>query len=150
VVWVRFNITVSDKTKQVSLKCLLDSGASNSLIEQKFVTNIHQQLTKGKHTTWTSPAGDMATTSRCRGRFSLPELHRDRVIEWNLHVTKTLGAYDMILGRHFLSGMGMKFDFADSTIEWDNVASPMKDAAKPLNESYHIQEPEAIVKATDN
>jgi hypothetical protein len=56
----------------------------------------------------------------------------------------------MILRRDCLSGLGIKFDFADSTIEWVNVAVPMKDADKPFEESYHIQEPKAIIKSTDN
>jgi hypothetical protein len=41
----------------------------------------------------------------------------------------------MILGRDFLAGLGFKFDFADNTIEGDNVAIPMKDANKPFEEN---------------
>jgi hypothetical protein len=117
IVAVRFNTKLGDKTKNVMLRCLLDSGASSSLVTEEYVKGMHARYSKGKHTTWISPAGEMTTTSVCQTRFAIPEFHRDRIIEWKLHVTKNLGAYDMILGRDVLSGLGIKFDFADNTIE---------------------------------
>lgn len=87
---------------------------------------------------------------QCRGNFVLPEFHRDRIIEWKLHVTHDLGAYDMILGHDVLSDLGIKFDFADNTLEWDNVVIPMKDGNAPFEETFNVQEPEAIINSTDN
>ena len=150
IVHVRFNTRVSDKNQQVSLKCLLDSGASSSLIAAKHAKDLRKEDGKGRHTVWTTPAGDMKTSSRCRGRFVLPEFHRDRIIEWKLHVTQDLGAYDMILGRDVLSDLGIKFDFADNTLEWDNVVIPMKDGDAPFEETFNVQEPEVIINSTDS
>jgi hypothetical protein len=144
---VRFNTKLGDKTKNIILQCLLDSGASSSLITEEYVKNMHARFSKGKHTTWISPAGEMMTTSVCQTRFAIPEFHRDRIIEWKLHVAKNLGAYDMILGRDVLSGLGIKFNFADNTIEWDNSVIPMKDADKPLMENYYVQEPAAVASS---
>ena len=50
IVHVRFNTRVSDKTKQVSLKCLLDSGASSSLIAAKHAKDLHKENSTGHHT----------------------------------------------------------------------------------------------------
>jgi len=91
----------------------------------------------------------MNTTARVRCQFSLPEFHRDRVLEWKLHVTQDLGAYDMILGRDVLSGLGIKIDFANNLMEWDSVAIPMKEADANICEAFNLQEPARVISATD-
>lgn len=119
------------------------------MVAAKHATKLIKEASKGRHTVWTTPAGEMKTSSRCRGRFTIPEFHRDRIIEWKLHVTQDLGAYDMILGRDVLSGLGIKFDFADNTLEWDNVVIPMKDGDAPFEETFNVQEPDSIISSTD-
>jgi len=91
----------------------------------------------------------MNTTARVRCQFSLPEFHRDRVLEWKLHVTQDLGAYDMILGRDVLSGLGIRIDFANNLMEWDSVAIPMKEADANICEAFNLQEPATVISATD-
>jgi hypothetical protein len=56
----------------------------------------------------------------------------------------------MIIGRDILQGLGIKFDFADLTIEWDGVAIPMRDTAD-MNSSdlFYIHEPDAVAEATE-
>ena len=148
IVCVRFR-TREDKPEFKTLKCLIDSGASASLVAQKYATRHSLERSKGRHTTWTTPAGDMKTTARCRCKFSLPEFHRDRVIEWKLHVTPDLGAYDMILGRDLLVGLGIVIDFGNNTLEWDSIVIPMKDSDADVKDSYAMQEPDTIISATD-
>jgi hypothetical protein len=60
------------------------------------------------------------------------------LIAWNLHVTKSLGAYDMILGRDLLTDLGIDIRFSTNTVEWDNSEIPMKDTDLETQESYHI------------
>ena len=74
----------------------------------------------------------------------IPELHSGRVIEWDLHVTKSLGAYDMIIGRDILSDLGFKFDFTTMSVEWDGSEIPMKNSDSPEEENYHIGDPSAL------
>ena len=69
------------KAKPVTLKCLLDSGASGSLIAAKHATKLRKKPITGPKTVWTTVAGTMSTTHRCQCTFLLPEFHRDRVVE---------------------------------------------------------------------
>ena len=36
---------------------------------------------------------------KVKAQFALPELQDKRLMEWNLHVAKDMGACDMIIGR---------------------------------------------------
>ena len=71
----------------------------------------------------------------------IPEFHSDRVIEWDLHVSENLGAYDMIIGRDILSDLGVKFDFTDMSVEWDGMSIPMKDSEATEEESFYVPDP---------
>ena len=54
---------------------------------QKHVEKLEFAKTEGKQV-WTTPAGEMKTTTmKVRGKFNLPELHDNRIIEWDCHVT---------------------------------------------------------------
>ena len=110
IVYVRFNSRLG-KAKPVTLRCLLDTGASGSLVAKEHAKKLRMKKHGGAQTVWTTPAGELSTGSKCQATFMIPEFHDDRVIEWDLHVTKSLGAYDMIIGRDILSNLGFKFDF---------------------------------------
>jgi hypothetical protein len=78
----------------------------------------------------------------------MPEFFREKVIEWDLHVSPNLGAYDMIIGQDIMSALGFKFDFATMTIEWDHAHVPMKDSEQVAEELFYVQDPEAVLDAT--
>ena len=83
------------------IKILLDSGASSSIISQKFVKKLRQK--DFVKTEWKTVAGIFKTNKQCNVTFKLSELNRTARIQHTMHVTPTLGAYDMILGRDALS-----------------------------------------------
>ena len=56
----------------------------------------------------------------------MPELHDNRVVEWDFHVAKDMGAYDMIIGRDMLQDLGIDIRFSDNTIVWDGQEMPFK------------------------
>ena len=148
IVFARLNSRLG-KAKPITLKCLLDSGASGSLIAAKHAAKLRKKPSKGPKTIWTTPAGTMSTTHKCQCTFLLPEFHRDRVIEWDINISSTnFGDYDMIIGRDILHGLGIKFDFSDLTMEWDAVTVPMRDADRVQEDAFYVHEPEAITEAT--
>jgi Aspartyl protease len=77
--------------KPVTIKCLLDSGAAETLVLEKYCKKLKLKDTKGKTTTWSTPGGTLTTSKKCKATFSMPELHDDKLIEWEMHVTKDLG-----------------------------------------------------------
>ena len=80
--------------------------------------------------------------------MTLPELHHDKLIDWSFHVTKTLGACDMIIGRDLLEFLGIDIKFSDQTVEWDSAVMPFKDVDDATG-SFHVDEPPQVVDASD-
>jgi hypothetical protein len=54
----------------------------------------------------------------------------------------------MIIGQDILSALGFKFDFATMTVEWENAYVPMKDSEVVAEETFYVQDPEAVQDAT--
>jgi hypothetical protein len=103
IVYVKFNTRRAGKAKVVTLRALLDSGGSGTLVKHQYAHKLKAiKDPKSSKTTWSTPNGDFSTTKQVNGCFVIPELHDNRVIEWKMHVTKDLGAYDMIIGRDML------------------------------------------------
>ena len=100
MVYVRFNAR-QGKAKPILLKALLDSGASGSLVAKKHATKLRLKKLQGPKTIWTTPSGELKTSTKCQASFTLPAFHENRMISWDLHLTESLGAYDLILGRDF-------------------------------------------------
>ena len=137
IVYVRFN-TRMGKAKPIVLKALLDSGASESLVLRKHAKKLRLKNLEGSKTLWTTPAGSLKTSTKCQAQFIIPEFYDDRMISWDLHTTDTLGAYDLILGRDVLRGLGINLDFSRNVIQWDKVEVPLKDALASSEETYSI------------
>jgi len=80
------------------IKCLLDTGASGSLIAQKNTTllNVHKDLRS--RVTWSTPNGSLQTQEKCTCTFVLPEFYSNHAIQWTMHTVKDLGINDMIIG----------------------------------------------------
>ena len=95
VAFVRFNAR-RGKGKTVTIKALLDSGGAESLVTETYAKKLKLRKTATPKN-WSTVAGDLTTSHKCKTQFTLPELHSDRVVEWDFHVTKQLGAHDMII-----------------------------------------------------
>jgi len=144
--FVRFNTSLG-KAKPVTIKALLDSGASETIVDQKFAKKLRIKKSQSTGTTWSTPGGDMHTNQMVKAQFTIPELHDDRLIEWNMHVTKTIGAYDMIIGRDILEFLKIDIRFSDKTIVWDRAEMPFKDRDASELEAYHISDGDAMEDA---
>ena len=91
VVFLRFN-TQRGKAKPVTITALLDSGGHKSLVTERLTKKLKVKSSKGKAKVWSTPAGDVTTNKRVKSQFTMPELHEDCLVEWDFHVTKSLGA----------------------------------------------------------
>ena len=92
----------------------------------------------------------MATTSKVRAQFTLPELHDDKLIDWDAHVTSNLGAHDMIIGRDILEFL-KKIDtcFSDHTVRWLEHTMPFKDGEAKVADSHCVQDDPNLAEASD-
>ena len=147
IVAVQMNARLG-KAKPIVLKALLDSGASATLIAQKYAKKLRLKNIKSK-TVWSTPAGNLQTSQKTRTSFVIPELHDNRVIDWDLHVTPSLGNYDMIIGRDILQDLKIDILFSKQIVEWDDSQIPFKDADAPVEESFFIPDPEGVEDAAE-
>jgi transposase InsO family protein len=146
--FVRFNTRLG-KAKPVTLRALLDSGGSETIVSTKYVKNLRMKTYQQETTVWTTPGGEMTTNRKVKSQFTIPELHDDRLIEWNMHVTDDLGAYDIIIGRDILNFLGIDIKFSNGTCEWDGRVLPFKHYKATVHDSYHLEDPEAVEQETD-
>jgi Retroviral aspartyl protease len=140
------------KTRQenqpvATIKILLDSGASSTLIRENWAKNL--STIQSIPTNWTTTAGTFKTTEQVQAQLILPELHEGKTICCNAHVANTLGIYDLIIGRDLLSELGFMLNFKTQTVEWDEIEIPMKPENSTPERSFHIKDSDAIDSATE-
>ena len=133
--------------KPKTLKVLLDTGASSTIINSKFVSKLRQK--SDATTEWGTAAGTFITNNKCKLEFTLPEMHDRRLIHWECHVTKQAFNYDMIIGRDLLTELGMEFSFKKQIITWDTAEIPMKPRDCIPETSFHIKDSFAMDEASD-
>ena len=84
----------------------------------------------------------MTTQSTVKALFTIPELQDDRLIEWNLHVTKDRGTHDMIIGCAILELLGIDIRFSERMVQWGTKCMPFKDQDATPSDTYFINEDE--------
>jgi len=107
-------------------------------VNKKFTKKLRVKNTQGTSTVWTTPAGDMKISQKFKAQFTMPELHDDHLIEWYMHVTKSLGPYDMIIGRDILKFLKIDLRFSDEIIKWDGAEMPFKDGDASTKEAHYV------------
>ena len=142
MVFIRFNSRLG-KAKPITLRALLDSGGGGPLVAEKFAKKLRVRESAAQQV-WTTPSGAMTTTAKAKTQFTIPELHENRLIEWDLFVTKDLGAHDMIIGRDLMQFLGIDVLFSSLTVEWDGASMPFKEQDATVLDSYHLNDPQAV------
>ena len=144
--FVRLN-TRHGKPKPVTVKALLDSGAAGSLVTKEFVNKLRKKRSASQ--SWNTPGGTLTTNETVKAQFTTPELQDNKLIEWNLHVTDSLGSNDMIIGRDLLQFLRIDILFSDQTAQWGTSRMPFKDVDATVQEAYHIQDDGPLTEASD-
>ena len=144
--YVWFN-TRRGKPKPQTIRALLDSGGSETLVSERFAKKLRR--VKSKRTEWTTPAGVLQTDTKVKAQFILAEFHDNKMIEWNVHVTKDMGAYDMIIGRDILQDLGIDIHFSTQTVEWEGIEIPFKDTASRELQAFHVEDSDAVQDSVD-
>ena len=86
----------------------------------------------------------MKTSQKVKAQFTMSELHDDCLIEWNMHVTKSLGPYGMIIGKDILKFLKINLRFSDEIIEWDGAEMPFKDGDPSAKEACYIADSDSV------
>ena len=144
---VKFNTRLG-KAKPTELIALLDSGGAGTLVTEAAAKKLRLKESNLKPMKWTTPAGEVSTRKTVKTQITLPEFYHDRIIEWDYHVAKSLGMYDMIIGRDMLEFLGVDIRFSTMTVEWDGAEIPFKDISDG-HACFHVEEPEHLQEATD-
>ena len=135
----------TDPKDLTRLKVLFDSGSSATLINRNKVRLLHK--TKTEPTRWSTKAGSLKTTRKCKIKFSLPEFHEGRDIEWNVYVDDNAlqqTKYDMIIGRDLMEHLGFDIMFSEKVMCWDNATAPMRSVDRFDNDEINYLEQEIL------
>ena len=113
-----------------TLKILFDTGCSGTIIRSSKVKDLKQKASNNVE--WSTKTGAFNTNTTCNITFVMPQFHKQREVTWKAYVDNTTSndsRYDMIIGRDLMHEIGIKFDFQEGRITWDNawinMQSPM-------------------------
>ena len=142
IVFAQIRTKLGKTPKFKTIKCLLDSGSSSSLLAYEYAKKLG--LKSENTTTWHTTAGDFNTNFKSKIDFSLPELHEKRIITKTMHITPNEMGYDMIIGRDLLEDLGIDLKFSNHTISWDFAEIPMRPRNSTLSESYYVNDSKLV------
>ena len=81
--------------------------------------------------------------------FILPELYPERIIEHTFHLLPTTTGYDMIIGTDLMSELGLKLNFQDSCVEWEDTSMPFKDRDETFETTFHVEDIGSVQESKD-
>ena len=127
-----------EKDEFVTLKALFDSGASLTLVSQAAVKHLKKTVTK--ETVFSTAARNFSTQGKCRAKMKFLEFNPMAEITKSLHMAKTLGNYDLIIGCELLHEVGAGISFSQKTMTWNNVTIDMKPPVCTKEDYFHVEE----------
>ena len=81
--------------------------------------------------------------------MKFPEFNPTAEITQTVHVTNTLGNYDLIIGRELLHKLGVDISFSTKTMTWNDVTINMKRPTCTREDSFHAEEELFVSDETD-
>ena len=144
---IAFGILRTSKgNKQKEIRILFDSGATSSFLSERFASKLRVKNTAAS--VWKTGNGSIETYKKTKTQFVLPELYNDRIIEHTFHLLPTPIGYDMIVGTDLMSDLGIKLNFQDATVEWDEASIPFKHKDAKFETDLHIEDSSAVREST--
>lgn len=133
--------TIGNKTSARLLRVLFDSGGSCTWIHSRALPRDCAPTMLDQPTSSITLAGPVKTDSYVIIRdISLPEFDRNKRVELQgAFVFRGPCNYDIILGRDFLSKIGLVLDFDSHKIRWINRETEMKDEV-PVGMAQRLEE----------
>ena len=123
---------VLHKSTKETVRILLDTGSSNSIILNDFATAVTPTVTSS----WMTKTGKMTTNGVTTVKLILPDFNVKKTIKWQFHVDcqKQISnsRYDVIIGRDLLTALGMVMDYNLKQITWENATTPMHEWTSAL------------------
>jgi hypothetical protein len=97
---------------------------------------------------WKTGNGSIETYKRTKAQFVLPELYSNRIIEHTFHLLPTPTGYDMIIGTDLMTDLGIKLNFQDTSVEWEEASMPFKDKDAKIETDLYIEDSRAVREST--
>ena len=127
MIFARLSTCEGQKPEPKTIRVLLDSGASATLIEGSLVERLRQRAMP--EVSWCTRGGTFNTTAKTTIHFTMPELSESKMITWSAYVDNSPNddlSYDMIIGRDLLRELEVTLDFGSETVSWQGSDVPMK------------------------
>ena len=126
--------TIQEVASGKVLRVLFDSGASHTLIHRSALPPACQPHQMNSVQTKTAAGNFAIDQSVVLKNLYLPEFSKTKKMNSvKAFVFQAPCSYDIILGRDFLSDMGLLIDFVTHTVKWFDKAIPMKPISSLLN-----------------
>ena len=77
---------------------------------------------------------------KVKTHFIIPEIYPERIIEHTFHLLHTTTGYDMIIGTDLMSERGLKLNFQDACVKWEDASMPFKDRDATFETAFHVED----------
>ena len=121
---------VDSKGKGQSIRGLLDSGCSRSIILKRYTDRKRLKDAGKSAVTYKTYGGSFTTQYSASVGFRLIEFSNSKQIKWDFQVDSTQQSgnvqYDMIIGSDLMAQLGIDIAYSTKEINWDGETIPMK------------------------
>ena len=70
-------------------------------------------------------------------------------MEHTYHLLPTMTGYDMIIGTELMSELGLKLNFQDACVEWEDASMPLRIEMQLLKTSFHVEDIGSVQESMD-
>lgn len=122
-------IQFPNQGNKLTCVALLDTGTSRSLISKTAIDKMKDNVVttqQEKVTRWVTQAGEFVTKWTCSIKnVKLPQFNVHRHFTFNAAMFSHKQGYDVILGRDFMTQLGMQILYDEGLFEWEGAKSTM-------------------------